>query len=170
MSRVAGFPLLNREPQAEGFSIYERQVRFTYDRRIALVTLEHNFDGEKTEVVVFHTCDALGTKASLSQGALFWALVGEWLEGTGKDTLGRLYASSVLAEDGDNELPAEPGNWEIVSFKPRLCVESEPIRPEILMANHFHDEGGTQTGMTDSEFVAALRVSRSYWNDKITLG
>jgi len=81
-----------------------------------------------------------------------------------------LYGSKVLAEDGDNELPAEPGNWEIVSMNPRLCLEDEPIPPGTLMANHFHEDGGTATGMTESEFVAALRVSRAYWNGKVTLG
>ncbi len=81
-----------------------------------------------------------------------------------------MYASTVLAEDGGNELPAEPGNWEVVSVNPRLCVEDEPIKPSTLMANHFQDDGGTATGMSDSEFVEALRVSRAYWNDKVSLG
>ena len=81
-----------------------------------------------------------------------------------------LYASSVLAEDGSNDLPAEEGNWEIVSMNPRGSVEDEPIMPETLMANHFRDSGGTATGRTDSEFVAALAKSRAYWNGKVTLG
>lgn len=81
-----------------------------------------------------------------------------------------LYASTVLAEDGDNELPAEPGNWEIVSINPRLCEEEEPIPPNTLMANHFHESGGTATGMTDAEFVVALRKSRAYWKGKVSLG
>jgi hypothetical protein len=81
-----------------------------------------------------------------------------------------LYASTVLAENGDNELPASEGNWEVVSINPRLCVEEEPIRPGTLMANHFCDDGGTATGMSDSEFVEALRKSRTYWNGKISLG
>lgn len=81
-----------------------------------------------------------------------------------------LYASTVLAEDGDNELPAEEGNWEIVSINPRLCTEEEPIHPDALIANHLHESGGTATGMTDSEFVAALRKSRAYWNGKMSLG
>lgn len=81
-----------------------------------------------------------------------------------------LYASTVLAEDGDNELPAEPGNWEIVSINPRISEEEEPLKPETLMANHFHESGGTATGMSDGEFVAALRKSRAYWKNKATLG
>jgi hypothetical protein len=81
-----------------------------------------------------------------------------------------LYASTVLAEDGNNELEAVEGNWEIVSINPRLCVEEEPLRPGTLMANHFHESGGTKTGMSDSEFVEALRKSRAYWNGKVSLG
>lgn len=81
-----------------------------------------------------------------------------------------VYASTVLAEDGSNELPAVVGNWEAVSFNCRLSVEDEPIAPETLMANHFQDSGGTATGMSAEAFVEALRVSRAYWNTKITLG
>ena len=81
-----------------------------------------------------------------------------------------LYASTVLAEDGDNTLPPVEGNWEIVSINPRCTVEDEPIRPEALIANHLQESGGTATHMTDSEFVAQLRVSRAYWTRFIDLG
>ena len=81
-----------------------------------------------------------------------------------------LYASTVLAEDGDNDLPAEDGNWEIISINARLCEDEEPIRPDTLIANHLHESGGTETHMTDSDFVEALRKSRAYWNGKIQLG
>lgn len=81
-----------------------------------------------------------------------------------------LYASTTLAEGGDNELPAEEGNWEIVSINPRMCVEDEPIHPEALIANHLQESGGTATNMTDSDFVAALRRSRAYWTKHVSLG
>lgn len=81
-----------------------------------------------------------------------------------------LYASTTLAEGGDNELPAVPGNWEIVSINPRMCEEDEPMPPGTLMANHFEEDGGTATGMTDAAFVAALRRSRAYWNRHVSLG
>jgi len=82
-----------------------------------------------------------------------------------------LYASTVLAEDdGDNELPAEDGNWEVISVNARMCEDEEPIPPEALIANHLHESGGTNTQMTDSEFVAALRKSRAYWNQHVMLG
>jgi len=81
-----------------------------------------------------------------------------------------LYASTVLAADGSNDLPAIKGNWEAVCYLPRLHLEDEPIRPEVLMANHYEDDGGTPTNMTDSQFVEALRESRAYWNTRIMLG
>ena len=81
-----------------------------------------------------------------------------------------LYASTVLAEDGDNQLPPEEGNWEIVSINPRMCQEEEPSRPEALIANHLQESGGTATHMTDTEFVALLRKSRAFWSKHVDLG
>jgi len=77
-----------------------------------------------------------------------------------------LYASTVLAEDGDNELPAEDGNWEVISLNARLTEGEEPMPPETLMANHFGASGGTRTMMEDASFVAALQRSYEYWKDK----
>jgi hypothetical protein len=67
-----------------------------------------------------------------------------------------LYSSAVLAEDGDNAMPAIPGNYEIISIN---CDLGKPlgISPEVLMHNHFHSDGGTETGLSDSEFVALLK-------------
>lgn len=81
-----------------------------------------------------------------------------------------LYASTTLAEDGSNELPAEEGNWEVVSVNGRPTDEEAPIDPITLMYNHFHvpgsNDGGSSTGMSDSEFVALLREAHEYWKDK----
>jgi hypothetical protein len=77
-----------------------------------------------------------------------------------------LYASTVLAEDGDNELPAEDGNWEVVSINGRPTVDEEPIQPQVLIANHFQLDGGTATGMSASKFEEALKESVLYWKDK----
>jgi len=78
-----------------------------------------------------------------------------------------LYASTVLAEDGDNELPAEEGNWEMISLNSNPYEGEEmPIAPEVLMANYFHDDGGTDTQMSPREFVEQLRISREWWADK----
>ena len=71
----------------------------------------------------------------------------------------------VLAEDGDNELPAKEGNFEIISINASPSA-LEPINPDCLMANHFGADGGTNTQMSDASFVAALRESFEFWQDK----
>jgi len=77
-----------------------------------------------------------------------------------------LYASTVLAEDGDNELPAKEGNWEIISINASPVRGEMPINPTTLMHNHFASDGGTSTGLTDSEFVKMLGEAFSFWKDK----
>ena len=77
-----------------------------------------------------------------------------------------LYASSVLAEDGDNELAAVDGNWEVISLNASPEVGEVPINPQALMCNHFELDGGTATNLTSDEFVALLRESFVYWQDK----
>lgn len=77
-----------------------------------------------------------------------------------------LYASTVLAEDGSNELPAEEGNWEIVSINASPTEGEVPINPNVLMHNHFGSDGGTDTNLSDSELVAMLRESFLFWKDK----
>jgi len=81
-----------------------------------------------------------------------------------------LYSSAVLAEDGDNELPVSDGNWEMISLNSSPVEGEMPIAPEVLMANYFHDDGGTDTQMSAEEFVEALRVSREWWADKAMAG
>ena len=80
-----------------------------------------------------------------------------------------LFSSHVLAETGENELPAEDGNWEIITMNASPWEGKEPMNPEVLMHNHFGSSGGTDTKMNDEEFVAALRVSHAYWKDKCML-
>jgi hypothetical protein len=76
-----------------------------------------------------------------------------------------LYHRDVLAEDEpDKDYPAE---WEMVSINASPTLEETPIKPSTLMANHFHADGGTQTGLSDSEFVDKLRESFEFWQDKI---
>ena len=81
-----------------------------------------------------------------------------------------LYASETLAEDGDNRLPAEDGNWEIISINASPSRGETPIHPMVLMHNHFGSSGGTQTYLTDSDFVDMLRHSFHFWNDKAICG
>lgn len=77
-----------------------------------------------------------------------------------------LYASTVLSEDGDNELEPVEGNWEVISINANPEEGEMPISPEVLMHNHFGSDGGTATGMTDEELVAQLRVSFEFWKNK----
>lgn len=81
-----------------------------------------------------------------------------------------LYPSTLLAEDGQNELDAVEGNWEMISLNASPTEEDTPIDPNTLQANHFGSDGGTATGLSDSEFVDALRVSFTFWKDKAMLG
>jgi hypothetical protein len=81
-----------------------------------------------------------------------------------------LYASTVLAEDGSNELGSVEGNWEIISINANPFNEEMPIDPNVLMHNHFGSEGGTDTNLSDEEFVAMLRTSFEFWKDKAMCG
>jgi len=78
-----------------------------------------------------------------------------------------LYRKDVLAEDDDNSTEED---WEIVSINafPTDCGE-ELIDPETLMHNHFESDGGTDTKMTDEEFVKLLRNAFLYHKNKATL-
>ena len=77
-----------------------------------------------------------------------------------------LYSSTVLAEDGDNHLPPEAGNWEIISVNASPTKDSPPIDPMVLMHNHFGSAGGTATGLSDEDFIVMLRESFYFWKDK----
>jgi hypothetical protein len=73
-----------------------------------------------------------------------------------------LYRRDVLGDD----VTHEDSEWEIVSVNGRPTEGAQPMAPETLIANHFEMDGGTATGMSDIEFVAALRASVMYWKDK----
>ena len=77
-----------------------------------------------------------------------------------------LYASDVLADDGDNELPPEEGNWEIISINASPSEDEVPINPMTLMHNHFGSDGGTDTNLSDKEFVKMLSEGFEFWKDK----
>jgi hypothetical protein len=91
----------------------------------------------------------------------------DWRKPSAKGVDVVLYASSVLSENGDNELPPVRGNWEIISINANPVDSGEmPISPEVLMHNHFGSDGGTATGLSDAEFVSLLRRSFLWWRDK----
>ena len=81
-----------------------------------------------------------------------------------------VYTSELLAEAGDNALPAEPGNYEIISINASPDETPSPLPTTTLMCNHFGTDGGTDTQMTDREFVDALRTSFEYWQNKVLCG
>ena len=81
-----------------------------------------------------------------------------------------LFPSTLLAETGDNELEPVEGNWEIISLNASPTKKDTPIDPDTLMHNHFGSDGGTATGLSDADFVNALRESFRFWQDKAMLG
>lgn len=74
-----------------------------------------------------------------------------------------LYHHDVLKEKNENETDAE---WEIVSVNASPTDEETPIPTGALIANHLGLSGGTDTKMSDSEFVSLLRKSVEFWADK----
>jgi hypothetical protein len=81
-----------------------------------------------------------------------------------------LYRADVLAEGGDNTLPADGGGWEIISLNASPVEGDMPIDPVVLMHNHFGSDGGTATGLSDAEFVALLRKGFDFWKNKAMAG
>lgn len=76
-----------------------------------------------------------------------------------------LYHRDVLAEDEPDGIFHE---WEIVTIL-ASSEDNPPMDPDTFMANHFGADGGTDTKMTDAEFVAELRRCWEYWKDRALL-
>jgi len=75
-----------------------------------------------------------------------------------------LYSNSVLLEGKENsDMSAD---YEIITILTKVSYEDQPMPPETLMANNFMDSGGTQTHMSDEEFVLALKASYNFWKNK----
>ena len=74
-----------------------------------------------------------------------------------------LYRHDVLVEGKENETDLD---FEVVSVNGSPTEEATPIPTGALIANHLRLSGGTDTRMTDSEFVALLRKSVEFWKDK----
>jgi len=81
-----------------------------------------------------------------------------------------IFSSKVLAENGDNSLPPDEGNWEVISINADPTEEPLPINPWVLLHNHFESDGGTDTRLSDTEFVETLRESFTAWKDKAMCG
>ena len=78
-----------------------------------------------------------------------------------------MYHRDVLLETEGYEPAAE---WEVISVNASPEEGAVPMAPQTLMYNHFEMDGGTSMGMTDEQFVAALRHSLLYWHDKSMCG
>ena len=76
-----------------------------------------------------------------------------------------IYSKATLAEDDDVSDP--DADYEIVSINASLTEEDVPLTVETLIANHFHFDGGTQTQMTNDEFVDTLEKSVKFWRNKM---
>lgn len=81
-----------------------------------------------------------------------------------------LYRSDLLAADGDNSGDGTADTWEIISVNASPVAGEMPIDPMTLLHNHFGSDGGTETGLSDSELVAMLRDSFVWWNNKAMAG
>lgn len=74
-----------------------------------------------------------------------------------------LYNHDVLIEKNENESEAE---WEVVSVNASPTEDEPPIPTGALIANHLGLSGGTDTKMSDADFVSLLRKSVEFWKDK----
>jgi hypothetical protein len=81
-----------------------------------------------------------------------------------------LYRSDVLAEGGDNSLEPDKSHWEVVSINASPIEGDVPMDPETLMHNHFGSDGGTETNLSDAEFLKLLREGFDFWKDKVMAG
>lgn len=112
--------------------------------------------------------DLVGKFEPRAEGELpvkkIWATRGEKLPAKRVDIV--VYAHDVLAEKNENSTDAD---FEIVSINAEYADETSPLKPEALMRNHLGEPGGSNTKMTDSEFVQALKTSRVYWRNKANL-
>jgi hypothetical protein len=74
-----------------------------------------------------------------------------------------LYSHETLAENNEQSCDAD---WEIISINASPTEDEMPIPTGALIANHLKLSGGTDTKMSDSDFVALLRKSVEFWSDK----
>lgn len=77
-----------------------------------------------------------------------------------------LYRRDVLEESGNVE---HDGEWEIVKVNIKVVTGEQPMPPETLIANFYQLSGGTDTQMSNDQFVEALKVSVNFWKDKAYL-
>lgn len=76
------------------------------------------------------------------------------------------YNAVALAQDGDNISELSPDNWELVSINASEDdnMSAPPITPNALYANYHNLDGGTETSMSEDEYNAQMKISKSYWD------
>ena len=78
-----------------------------------------------------------------------------------------LYSHDALAENNEQSSEAD---WEIISINASPIEGIEvPIPIGALIANYFEFDGGTKTEMTPEQFIAQLKESAIFWQDKAML-
>lgn len=94
-----------------------------------------------------------------------WAIRGQKTPAARVDII--CYRHDVLAEGNERSSTAD---WEVISINACPTNEQMPMTAGTLIANHLLLSGGTDTRMSDSEFVQALKHSVEYWKDKAMIG
>jgi hypothetical protein len=78
-----------------------------------------------------------------------------------------LYSHDALAEKNEHSSDAD---WEIISINASPVEGVEvPIPIGALIANYFDFDGGTKTTMTPEQFIAQLKESAIFWQNKAML-
>jgi len=187
MTTVVVNPFVLRQTAESPFSHFEGGWDALVSRTIAAMAAGSTRPGYRDGVleVVIDPTDVVSGVVLLEEGA---ELTGAYKarranEAPRKTTLAKgaskmpaatasviLYRADVLAEGGDNTLPADSGGWEVISLNAAPVEGEMPIDPEVLMHNHFGADGGTATNLSDAEFVALLRKGYHFWKDKAFAG
>jgi hypothetical protein len=118
-----------------------------YRKEVLLVPVPSNSSGDcgRSEAVLEH-CFYSGV-AQLEDGEMFGGRFESRKEGeTPRQHITAIRGDSINASPTEGEMP---------------------INPNTLMHNHFGSDGGTDTKLSDSEFVAMLKTSFEYWKDKV---
>ena len=79
------------------------------------------------------------------------------------------YSSSLLEQEGEEHvLPAEEGNWELISLNcfPDQDISRPPALPATLRANRRGETGATRSSCSEEEYEKELERSLEYWKSR----
>jgi len=130
---------------------------------LVLVPVDHFFSG----VCELNEGDALGGIYKARQEGetprkTTWKVGGKKMPAQYVEII--LYSHGVLAENHEQSSDAD---WEILSVNASPEPHPMPQMSGSLIANHLGLSGGTDTKMSDEEFVQSLKKSIEFWQDKI---